>query len=58
VKRVAPVLSRRSRKRRDTARELMTKIEWLRKALKNVRPYIANCDHELALDEIDAALKR
>ncbi len=33
-------------------------IERLRTALKNVRPYIANCDHEPALDEIDAALKQ
>lgn len=28
----------------------------LRTALKNVRGYIANCDHQPALDEIDAAL--
>jgi len=31
-------------------------IAALRSALKNVRGYIADCDHEPALDEIDAAL--
>jgi hypothetical protein len=32
-------------------------IERLRTALRNVRGYIKDCDHEPALDEIDAALK-
>lgn len=31
-------------------------IERLRAALRNVRCYIQHCDHEPALDEIDAAL--
>lgn len=31
-------------------------IEGLRKALRNVRGYIKDCDHEPALDEIDTVL--
>ena len=32
-------------------------IEQLRAALRTVRAYIKDCDHQPALDEIDAALR-
>lgn len=36
---------------------VFNEIDRLRAALTNVRGYIVNCDHEPAVDEIDAALK-
>lgn len=38
------------------ANEAADKIEQLQSALRNVRGYIKDCDHEPAVDEIDAAL--
>lgn len=36
---------------------MRAEIERLRAALRIVRDYIKDCDHEPALDEIDAALR-
>lgn len=38
------------------ADEAADKIEQLQTVLRNVRSYIKDCDHEPAVDEIDAAL--